>query len=84
MKETGPVLLHQDGFCDTPFTGKGSEPVTKETIMKAKTTKKTKKVAVGKDIICGSLNNIQEASRELDPTMKVVWTSVGFWACPKP
>ncbi|HSD94717.1 MAG TPA: hypothetical protein VLA94_04765 [Syntrophales bacterium] len=52
--------------------------------MKAKATKRTKKVAGGKDIVCGSLNNIQEASKELDPTMKVIWTSVGFWACPKP
>ena len=84
MKEKGPVLLHQDGFCGTSFTGKGSEPVTKETIMKAKATKRTKKVAGRKDIVCGNLNNIQEACKELDHTMKVVWTSVGFWACPKP
>jgi hypothetical protein len=34
-------------------------------------------------IVCGNLDNIQEASRELDPTMKVIWTSAGFWACPK-
>ncbi len=46
--------------------------------MKAKTKKTAKK-----EIVCGNLDNIQEASRELDPTMKVVWTSVGFWACPK-
>jgi hypothetical protein len=52
--------------------------------MKAKRTKKTKTVAESNGIICGNLNNIQEASRELDHTMKVVWTSVGFWACPKP
>lgn len=59
--------------------------VTKETIMRAKATKRTKKVESGKkDIVCGNLNNIEEACRELDPTMKVVWTSVGFWACPKP
>ncbi len=51
--------------------------------MKTKATKKTKKVAVGNGIVCGNLNNIQEASRELDDTMKVIWTSVGFWACPK-
>ncbi len=84
MEETGPVLLRQEGFCDTPFTGKGPEPVTKETIMKAKAAKKTKKVAGRKDIVCGNLNNIQEACKELDHTMKVVWTSVGFWAFPKP
>jgi len=53
--------------------------------MRAKATKRTKKVESGKkDIVCGNLNNIEEACRELDPTMKVVWTSVGFWACPKP
>jgi len=52
--------------------------------MKAKATKKTKTVADGNGIVCGNLNNIEEASRELDPTMKVVWTSVGFWACPMP
>ena len=43
---------------------------------------KTKKAAKT-EIVCGNLNNIDEASRELDPTMKVIWTSVGFWACPK-
>lgn len=43
---------------------------------------KTKKSAMP-EIVCGNLNNIDEASRELDPTMKVIWTSVGFWACPK-
>jgi len=59
------------------------DPVTKENIMKTKATKKTKTVAKGNGIICGNLDNIQEASRELDHTMKVVWTSVGFWACPK-
>jgi hypothetical protein len=52
--------------------------------MKTKAIKKTKRVADGNGIICGNLNNIQEALQELDPTMKVVWTSVGFWACPKP
>jgi len=48
-------------------------------------TKKTKKpnAAATPEIICGNLSNIQEASRELDSTMKVVWTSVGFWAYPK-
>ena len=51
--------------------------------MKAKNMKSKPKKATKKEIICGNLNNIQEASRELDPTMKVVWTSVGFWACPK-
>jgi hypothetical protein len=51
--------------------------------MKAEATKKTKAVADGMGIVCGNLDNILEASRELDPTMKVVWTSVGFWACPK-
>ena len=43
---------------------------------------KTKKSAMP-EIVCGNLNNIDDASRELDPTMKVIWTSVGFWACPK-
>jgi hypothetical protein len=52
--------------------------------MKAKAIKKTKIAAEDNGIVCGNLNNIQEASRELDHTMKVVWTSVGFWACPKP
>jgi len=83
MKKTGRILLLRACFRGNKFSVKGSDPVTKETNMKAKTTKRTKKVAVGKDIVCGSLNNIQEASKELDPTMKVIWTSVGFWACPK-
>jgi len=52
--------------------------------MKAKATKKMKTVADGNGIVCGNLNNIEEAVRELDPAMKVVWTSVGFWACPLP
>ena len=52
--------------------------------MKAKAAKKTKTVAGANGIVCGNLNNIEEASRELDSTMKVVWTSVGFWACPMP
>jgi hypothetical protein len=43
---------------------------------KDKTAKKNK-------IICGTLDTIQEASRELDPTMKVVWTNAGFWALPR-
>jgi hypothetical protein len=51
--------------------------------MKAKATKKTKTVADVNGIVCGNLDNIQEAFGELDPNMKVVWTSVGFWACPK-
>jgi hypothetical protein len=62
---------------------RGLSSSAKEIDMKAKNMKgKTQKKAK-KEIICGNLNNIQEASRELDPTMKVVWTSVGFWACPK-
>ena len=52
--------------------------------MKAKATKKTKTDAGGSGIVCGNLNNIEESARELDPTMKVVWTSVGFWAYPQP
>jgi hypothetical protein len=84
MKKTGRVLLLRACFRGNKSPAKGSDPVTKESIMKAKATKRTKKVAGGQDIVCGNLNNIQEASRELDPTMKVVWTSVGFWACPKP
>jgi hypothetical protein len=51
--------------------------------MKTKGTKKKTKAAARTEIICGTLNNIQETCRELDPSMKVVWTSVGFWACPK-
>ena len=51
--------------------------------MKPKGIKKTKRAADGNGIVCGNLNNIQEALQELDPTMKGVWTSVGFWACPK-
>jgi hypothetical protein len=62
---------------------KGSDPATKETIMKAKAAKKTRTVAAGNGIVCGNLDNIQEALRDLDPTMKVVWTRVGFWAFPK-
>jgi hypothetical protein len=83
MKETGAFLLLRAGFRGKPFPAKGSEPVTKENIMKAKATKETKSAAGGNGIVCGNLDNIEEASRELDPTMKVVWTSVGFWACPK-
>jgi len=52
--------------------------------MKAKEMKSKTQKAARKEIVCGTLNNIQEATRELDHTMKVVWTSVGFWACPKP
>ena len=52
--------------------------------MKTKAAKKTKTAAKDNGIVCGNLDNIQEALQELDPTMKVVWTSVGFWACPKP
>ena len=51
--------------------------------MNAKATKKRKADALKSDIVCGDLDHIQEASRELDPDMKVVWTSAGFWACPK-
>ena len=51
--------------------------------MKAKEMKNKTKKAAKNEIICGNLNNIQEASRELDHTMKVVWTSAGFWACSK-
>jgi hypothetical protein len=46
--------------------------------MKSKTAKTAKQ-----EIVFGSLDNIREATRELDHTMKVVWTSAGFWACPK-
>ena len=51
--------------------------------MKAKEAKGKTKKAKKEEIICATLDNIQEASRELDPTMKVIWTSAGFWACPK-
>jgi hypothetical protein len=80
----GLVLQLRAGLRGKDLSEKRSDPVTKEKIMKAKTTKKTKTVAEGNGIVCGNLNNIQEASRELDHTMKVVWTSVGFWACPMP
>jgi hypothetical protein len=80
----GLVLQLWAGLRGKDLSEKRSDPVTKEKIMKAKTTKKTKTVAEGNGIVCGNLNNIQEASRELDHTMKVVWTSVGFWACPMP
>lgn len=46
--------------------------------VKGKTTKTEKK-----EIVCGTLDRIREAEREIDPSMKVVWTSAGFWACPK-
>jgi hypothetical protein len=61
---------------------RGLSSAVKEIDMKAKDMKSKAKKATKKKIICGNLDNIQEASRELDPTMKVVWTSVGFWACP--
>jgi len=51
--------------------------------MKAKDMKSKAKKATKQKIVCGNLDNILEASRELDHTMKVVWTSAGFWACPK-
>jgi len=64
-------------------TGQGGSVFGKEIDMKAKSIKgKTRKTAK-KEIVCGSLDNIREAARELDPSMKVVWTSAGFWACPK-
>lgn len=49
--------------------------------------KKTKDKAVKRDkdsgIICGTLHNIQDAYREVDAGMQVVWTSAGFWALPR-
>lgn len=49
--------------------------------------KKSKSKAVKRDkdikIVCGTLDNIQEACRELDHEMQVVWTSAGFWALPR-
>jgi nicotinate-nucleotide pyrophosphorylase len=80
----GLVLQLRAGLRGNDLPEKGSDIVTKEKTMKAKAIKKTKTVAKDNGIVCGNLNNIQEASRELDHTMKVVWTSVGFWACPKP
>jgi hypothetical protein len=62
---------------------RGLSSSAKEINIKAKNMKSKTKKSTKKEIICGNLNDIQEASRELDPTMKVVWTSVGFWACPK-
>jgi hypothetical protein len=80
----GLVLQLRKSLCGKDFPEKRSDPITKEKIMKAKATKKMKTVADGSGIVCGNLNNIEEAARELDPTMKVVWTSVGFWAYPQP
>jgi hypothetical protein len=80
----GLVLQLRAGLRGKDLSEKRSDPVTKEKIMNAKTKKETKTVAEDNGIVCGNLNNIQEASRELDHTMKVVWTSVGFWACPMP
>ena len=51
--------------------------------MKAKVMNGKTKKAAKPEIVCGTLDSIQEASRDLDPTMQVIWTSVGFWACPK-
>lgn len=54
-------------------------------IKKSKTVKKN----AGNGIICGTTDNMQEASRELDRElhnmhdMHVVWTSAGFWALPR-
>lgn len=55
----------------------------KEIDMKAKELKGKTKKAAKPEIVCGTLDNIREATRELDHRMKVVWTSAGFWACPK-
>jgi hypothetical protein len=44
--------------------------------------KKTKNVRKDKRIVCGTPNNLQDAYREVDPDMKVVWTQAGFWALP--
>jgi len=55
----------------------------KEIDMKAKGTKGKTRKAAKKEIVCGTLDNIREAARGLDHSMKVVWTSAGFWACPK-
>jgi hypothetical protein len=79
----GRVLQLRKSLCGKDFPAKRSDPM-KEKIMKTKATKKTKTVADGNGVVCGNLNNIEEAARELDSTMKVVWTSVGFWACPLP
>lgn len=46
---------------------------------KSKTEIKDKKAK----IICGTPDHIQEAIRELDHNMHVVWTSAGFWALPR-
>jgi nicotinate-nucleotide pyrophosphorylase len=80
----GLVLQLRAGLRGNDLPEKGSDTVTKEKTMKAKAIKKAKTVAKDNGIVCGNLNNIQEASRELDHTMKVVWTSAGFWACPMP
>jgi hypothetical protein len=54
----------------------------KEIDMKAKEVKRQNKRREERNHL-RTLDNIQEASRELDPTMKVIWTSVGFWAWPE-
>jgi len=46
---------------------------------KIKTEKKDKR----NKIVCGTPDRIQEACRELDHDMHVVWTSAGFWALPR-
>lgn len=48
-------------------------------------TKKTRDQKKGKAarIVCGTPDNIQDAYREVDPDMQVVWTNAGFWAVPR-
>lgn len=46
---------------------------------KSKAAKKNQSMRV----VCGTLDNIEEACRELDADMQVVWTSAGFWAVPR-
>lgn len=46
-------------------------------------TKKNSKGEKKTKIICGTPDNIQDAYREVDSDMQVVWTNAGFWAVPK-
>lgn len=50
--------------------------------MRTKKTKNPRKDKRAK-IVCGTPDNIQEAYREVDYDMQVVWTHAGFWALPR-
>lgn len=42
-------------------------------------TDKRKDSGAPPNIVCGTLDNMQEAYCEVDPDMKVIWTQAGFW-----